>query len=416
MLLPVVCIGQDMQVEEVVTKIKKVSNNPDSIDYYVDILLSLNNDLATVEGYFAKGYAEFQRGNLEDATVWYDKALTISSISYSLKHRLLQNKGLTLERLGKNEEAISAFLKLESLARVNDDIDTRITALRILGINSRKIQKYDESVKFFNKAIEIASPDHISTYQILADLAFTQLAMGESGLAIENFQKAIKIARSKFFTARMKEMESGLIEAYNKAGEWESCIEYLKSLIIKEKDTARLIGFYEAMANNLSLGEKYSDAIVIYQKAKNLVEITGSGSQGALYLRMAIVSDKMDEVNTATIYCDSSFQSLLDKGNFSQARSVAGRQVSLYKKLGNEQAANQWQEVSDLLKNDNELNQATVYDKMRLIGFQLYFLDQNTTGLNPMIMVIVAVMGAFVGVWFYKRKSKSPINTDHENG
>ncbi len=415
-MLPVVCVGQDMQMDDVVTKIKKVSNNPDSIDYYADILFSFKNDLATVEGYFAKGYAEFQRGNLEEATVWYDKALAIRSISYSLKHRLLQNKGLTLERLGKNNEAISTFLELEDLADINNDINTRITSLRVLGINTRKIKKYDESVKYLNKAIEIAPPAHISTYQILADLAITQLAMDEPGQAIGNFRKAIEIAESKSFRTRKNEMESGLIEAYNKAGDWESCNEYLKSLIVVEEDTARLIGFYEIMANNLSLGKKYAEAIHVYQKAKNLVEISGNGSKGALYLRMALVSNEMDELTTATAYCDSSFQSLVETGNFLQARAVAGRQVSLQKKLGNEEAANQWREISELLKNDNELNQAIVYDRMRQVGLQLYFLDHSNTELNPIILVIVAAMGALVGIWFYKRKGRSPENTNHENG
>ena len=99
-----------------------------------------------------KGVSLNRLGKDEEAIEYYDRALKIKPDDYDS----LRNKGVSLSKLGKEEDAIKLYDR--ALEIKPDDYDS----LRKKGVSLSKLGKEEDAIKLFDRALEIKPDDYHS--------------------------------------------------------------------------------------------------------------------------------------------------------------------------------------------------------------------------------------------------------------
>ena len=219
------------------------------------------------------------------------------------------NKGLTLHKAGKLEEAkliyeqllikdqnnfeLINLLGVISLQQKNfDDAIKKISkAISInpkhhalynnLGVSYKEIERYEDAIKNFNKAIEL-NPNYAEAYNNLGIIFKKKYQYKE---AYNNYEKAIKL-------------NPNYAEAYNNLGllygdlkkSKESIINFNKAIELKNN----YIDAYKNRANVYSLNKKHTLAIKDYNKLKILEPEKENIYESLIFFNKAQICDWKD--------------------------------------------------------------------------------------------------------------------------
>ncbi len=204
--------------------------------------LEINPDYA--EAHVNLGNALLQKGNVDEAIVHYQKALQIEP-DYAKAH---VNLGSVLFQKGDVDEAIAHFQKA---LQINPD-----NAVTCVDLGYALLQKgnVDEAIAQYQTALQI-NPDYAKAHNNLGNAL---LQKGDLDEAIVHYQKALQI-NPDYATAR-NNLGTALLQKGNVD---EAIIHYQKALQINPDDA----GAYNNLGNALFQKGNVDEAIVHFQKA-----------------------------------------------------------------------------------------------------------------------------------------------------
>ncbi|WP_353930331.1 tetratricopeptide repeat protein [Okeanomitos corallinicola TIOX110] len=136
------------------------------------VILHLKFQLNQHEIWNKRGISLDNLGKYEEAISSYDKAVEIKSDF----HQVWNNRGISLNNLGKYEEAISSY---DKAVEIKPDLHL---AWYNRGISLHKLGRYEEAIFSYDKAVEIKPNLHLVWYNL-----------GRDKEAISSFGKAVEI-------------------------------------------------------------------------------------------------------------------------------------------------------------------------------------------------------------------------------
>jgi tetratricopeptide (TPR) repeat protein len=190
------------------------------------------------------GYALLQKGRVDEAITYFQKALQINP-DYAEAHN---NLGNILLKMGKVDEAITHYQKALQIKPDNAVIRNNLgNALLVMG-------KVDEAITHYQKTLQI-NPDYAEAHNSLGSALLQKGKMDE---AMVHFQTALEI------NPDFAEAHNNLGNALFKMGKVdEAIVHYQKALQINPNDAEAQINLGSALLQKGSLDE----AIAHYQKA-----------------------------------------------------------------------------------------------------------------------------------------------------
>ncbi|MGB9636407.1 MAG: tetratricopeptide repeat protein, partial [Thermoplasmata archaeon] len=217
--------------------------------------------------------------NLEEALMAYDKALEI----YPTDKAIWMSKGDAYRLLGRTDEAVHCYLKVQELDPLNVFYFDRILKLlpdnkKILlqkGITLSNLKRYDEAIRCFDRIIELDFNDSEAWYQ----KANVLVAMGKNDEALAMLENAIKIKPTKEFYLVKANILKNLgrvaeaLEDYNKVLE----IDHTEhtALHMKGEILLTLGRLEEALKVYEALTTAYPDEVNGWLQKKNIAKQLG---------------------------------------------------------------------------------------------------------------------------------------------
>jgi tetratricopeptide (TPR) repeat protein len=195
-------------------------------------------------GHYNLGNALFQKGNVDEAIVQYQKALQIDPDNA----RVHGNLGNALLKKGNVDEAIAHFQRALQI-----DPDS-VEAHNNLGNALLKEGNVDEAIVQYQKALQI-NPDYAKAHYNLGCALFQK---GNVDEAIEHFQRALQInpdSMEAHYNLSCALLQKGNVD--------EAIVQYQKALQIEPDDEESHINLGNALIQKGNVDK----AIVHYQKA-----------------------------------------------------------------------------------------------------------------------------------------------------
>jgi tetratricopeptide (TPR) repeat protein len=175
------------------------------------------------------GGAYFEFGNSEKALQEYQKVSELTpdnAIGY-------QNTGAVYFRTGKWQDSITAFQK--SL-----NIQADATTYADIGTADFFLKQYDDSIKMFEKAVELSSQDET----LMGNLADAYRAAGRKDQASATYDKAIQLAfRQLQVNPKLASVTGDLALYYAKKGDGDHALEYMKQARSLDRENLQLLYF-----------------------------------------------------------------------------------------------------------------------------------------------------------------------------
>ncbi|MEM3397377.1 MAG: tetratricopeptide repeat protein [Thermoplasmata archaeon] len=274
-------IPQSELVKKYVDIFKYVMQNTKSFEKYAENFSSLLNDLG-YELYVLNQYdaseACFEQAirlNPKNGMAWYHKALILTVTSKNLEEALVAydraleiypkdksiwtSKGDAYRLLGRTDEAVQCYLKVQELDPLNVFYFDRILKLlpdnkKILlqkGITLANLKRYEEAIGCFDRIIELDFNDCEAWYQ----KANVLVAMGKDNDALAMLENAIKIKPTKEFLT----VKANILKKLGRIG--EALDEYNKVLEMDRTDRTALCMKGDIL---LTLG-RIEEALEVYE-------------------------------------------------------------------------------------------------------------------------------------------------------
>lgn len=273
--LPGYAQNVDIKMQELVNSCKKTARYPDSLRFYGKQLLALghqnNHELALLEGYFAVGYSHYLRGEFQASTLYYDSALTDSSVfnkHYQPATRILRNLGIAHTRLGNNVAAKACFDRLLLLAQQQRDVKGIAYAHNQLGIHFKTIGQLDSAIAAYKHALMIwdslGATRNLYTVKTNIGLTYNLMKLYDKGIIF--LKKALQDAISSENVIDEAKAYNNLSVAFRASDRLDSADHYLKKAyqIFKNTDYKPEIALYHQNQGNIYLLQNQYDSAQHY--------------------------------------------------------------------------------------------------------------------------------------------------------
>ena len=131
-------------------------NNLSALEFFN---VALEKDPKDIQAMINKGIVLARQGNFDDAKRLFDKAIEITESRGKLDYRAVTNAGIVMSIYGDPDTAIDYF---DRVLANEDNVrqETLMGALINKGVTLMEQGKYEESLPYFDKALEI-EPDRI---------------------------------------------------------------------------------------------------------------------------------------------------------------------------------------------------------------------------------------------------------------
>ncbi|PTX60015.1 AraC-like DNA-binding protein [Kordia periserrulae] len=139
-------------------------NEPKKAKLYADIMLekaiSEKNRLQESNAYVLLARSESYFGNLTNALDFVDKSIAYATVeeNYDLYVKAIHRKGMTYYNFGKYDEAISFYLKIDSIARITDNIAYQLKSNQSIGAVKTVLGDHKSAAKLFLENETILEP------------------------------------------------------------------------------------------------------------------------------------------------------------------------------------------------------------------------------------------------------------------
>lgn len=214
---------------------------------------------------FSACAAQRRLGDTSGAAKCFDECLTIplEDHDWRLRATILNDRGLNLSVLGRQQEAMASLEEALKLFRERQDRRGQASALNNMGIVHANAGRMLEAIKLYEEAVPLrrAENDRAGEVNVYNNIGGFYDFLGEPQKAFENYNQALQVwaelDRSGQLTDRDK-LGAGynnVAVAYDKLGEWQQALEsYERALkVFGETGNSRV----EA-STLVNLGELYS--------------------------------------------------------------------------------------------------------------------------------------------------------------
>ncbi|MEO1255223.1 MAG: tetratricopeptide repeat protein [Bacteroidota bacterium] len=155
--------GIERKVDSLLNECRRVSRKPDSLALLGFKLLRLGvkhkHERSSIEGYFALGFSNYNKGNYREAKLYYDSAIEIQSRDekkyYRSLKRVVRNRGILYRNTGEGDKSALDFSYLLRLAADYNDYLGQAYAYNELGILSKNKNQHNGAINYYEKAILI---------------------------------------------------------------------------------------------------------------------------------------------------------------------------------------------------------------------------------------------------------------------
>ena len=187
--------------------------------------------------------------DIDNAVNFYSRALSLAGKVDDLEAKTLieahEGRGNLLKRLGRVDEAQADFEEVFNLAVVDEDAAIQMRALSELGKLHGGYQDYNQTARYFERALEIAraiddKPGIVDTLNELGDF---HLNMGQLAHAETTLEEALTIATSVGNTRQIANSRNGLATVRLYRGDIAASIDQLEDLV----QSWRNLGDYQGL-------------------------------------------------------------------------------------------------------------------------------------------------------------------------
>jgi tetratricopeptide (TPR) repeat protein len=238
-----------------------------------------------------------------------------------MAHSLNGLGGMAVRR-GDLEEATRLFEKALTLRREVGDREGIANVLSNLGVIQDRRGRYEDALRFYRRAAEahraIGSRRGLAT--VLNNIGVVNLTRGDVNIAIEHFEGALRIRREIGDRARIGSALTNLAEARALAGE----IEVADSFYREAADLLR------------TAGDPSGEASALAGRAR-LLRRVGDLREAEELLAAAVARDGRDPVVRAALHLEAAEQHFV-RGEPEAASAAAERGYALAKEIGDLEA------------------------------------------------------------------------------
>lgn len=278
----------DQKVDSLLNECRRVSQKPDSLLLVGAVLVDLGrrerNDRALIEGYFAKGLANYYLSDFNISVTFYDSAILIQEKDeekyYRSLKRVVLNRGIVYDNLGKYVEAMKDYERLMQLGRSHHDRHTEALAYNQMGIAEKSQNKLEDAIKHHQLALHIW--DSLGTerrlHGVLTNLGRLYKITGDMDGALQYDRIALSIARKNNMTFQVHSSYNNMAVNFRAMNLFDSSNFYLNTALeyYKENKMARFEAkVFQNIAHNLMLTTEYDSAKTVFKEA-----LTGYDSIG----------------------------------------------------------------------------------------------------------------------------------------
>jgi len=279
---------------------------------------SPDGDMAAVHGYLAGANKDLK--NYDEALHHYDLAIN-NTKKDNARHKafLKLDKARLLDTIGLPQKGISVALDI--IKEFEEDEEISMYSYGVLGYAFYSKKEYDESLIYFNRALEIAKATGRDTTNYLFRCAINYRFL-------EDFDTAEKLARDALAGTSdgtyIQLIYVELFRQYMYSDRYEKAIEMLQNLIEKYPDYEDLGWAYLMIGHMHSLLDKHREAIDFFAKSLQVPKKDDEDRISALDFT-AYCHLKLDDVDKAMEMCLEIIDEYLEGPNLAWAHAVLAR-------------------------------------------------------------------------------------------
>lgn len=412
--------AQTQEIQNLLNATRKAAGYPDSLAYYGEKLLSYNDSLAKLEGYFAVGYSYYQKGRLNNAGTYYDSALLFTNPEKygSTFSRIKRNRAIVHQRSGDTNAARNIYNELLDLAESKNDLVGQALMFHQIGILETSRGNYNEAADLYNKAIAIYTevrPGAIANSMLNLGTLYGRMDLIER--SNEKLKEVAEVAKSYNQDVIVGRAYNNLSVNYRKINQLDSSNYYLS---LAEN-------IYEPLGNTINLIENYQNRTVNYielknrdsasfylQKAVSLNEKSGDKYRSSrLDFTQAQYELAFGSAEKAIAFANTSISKILEMQSVDDLEDRYQLLADAYEQAGQDKLALQimrkWRALDDSLeyyKNVKTLEELTqAYDAAR--NDELLETAEGLQKMNTRLLAGIGVIIIISAFLYFQMKKKS---------
>ena len=426
----------DKEVNVLLNKCKKSGRNADSLIFYGNQLLKLakkhNHKLGLLEGCFAIGYGNRNKGNIEVALKYYDSALVNKSklltTHFSTVQRVQNNKAIIYKQAGNYTASENIYLQMKEACVEFNEPRGLFAVYNGLAIQERDKGKYKESNQYLEEILELSESLNMESYKARA---YFQLATNKAN-TIQGSEKAIdlyhkSIVYSKKYKKKLLEYDTynNISIRFRELKQYDSAHIYLDKILkyaLQSKDSkAEHLAYFNIGKIKLNTREIDSAQYYLGIALRGLKRLKEKKLIAQNYKLISESLLSKNQYNEALIYLDSAHQISLKHNILLNQEREFLLYSKIYEAQGNHQKANIYLKKNKILhdsifkiKTAKNLDQIIINEDVKGKEKEIESLsdDKNLLESN-LIMAIGVIVVLLIPLVFYIRrtlKSKKEIS------
>ncbi|WP_204153574.1 tetratricopeptide repeat protein [Leptolyngbya sp. CCY15150] len=302
-----------------------------------------------------QGIQQYQVSQFQSALQSWQKALELyqdPSVRTAFPQESRQGEGNVLRRLGnidfvlgQYDQSIDFYEQALEIAREMGDRSSEGSALSGLGNSHAALGQYQQAIDFYEQALEIAREigSRDGEGSVLDSLGNVYQSLGQYQQAIDFYEQALEIAHEIGSRFGEGSALSGLGSGYVALGQYQQAIDFYEQAL----EIAREIGSRSGERSVLdSLGNvyqslgQYQQAIDFYEQALEIAREIGSrDGEGSVLANLGNIYQSLGQYQQAIDFYEQALEIAREIGSRWREGSVLDSLGNVYQRLGQYQQA-----------------------------------------------------------------------------
>lgn len=417
--------AQTDSIRTYIEKCRQHSQNTDSLFYYSNLLINIDDKSAKAEGYFAKGYAYRNKMQLDSALLFFDESLKyIDQNNYADASRSVRLASIAASQIGKNTLALDYISQLKQLAIDAEDSLGFATALNHEGIIYKNKGDLNKAIQKYTAAGEIQNnKNYRQTHYTYTNIAIAYTESERDSMALVWFHKAYEAAH------RFKD-SVGIIKSINNLGSYfkkhqpDSSLIYFEKLLNIEQRlpiNQKSLLFQNLAELNSNLGN-IDKSLLYYHKAEPLVRKGQDLKRKIELLTVLLGIEKKQQNYTAALQVSDSLIGLIKTSNIpNKLLPVYLEKVALLKKEKDFEEAVLTLDIYNRVKDSLSTMQDAIAIQKIISDYELAekelelnaLLNKGFFSKNKILIYVLSLLLIIVVIYFFYFKKRTKIHNEN---
>lgn len=202
-----------------------------SLEFFLEALkiyTTIRDSVGIGKSYNNIGNIYYYLNTPQSALDHYQKALEIFKQIHNtaLTNALVNNVGMIYSVMGKPEQALGAFKEFLAYCEENKDQEGKSMALNNIGSLYFDSQMYQDALSYFLQSYKISEELGITGPNTLYYIGSAYKKMGNNSEALSFFNKAIHLASANHLLDELRQSYEAIHQIYAKMGDYKNAYEY----------------------------------------------------------------------------------------------------------------------------------------------------------------------------------------------